>query len=165
MKNTINGPLKILLCGVKCTFPIMEKGLLLSIFALKPLSTVHCCWYLRRYKLLNIIEFRWNGFSNAKIKISSIQPTLERVLGKGDPQMTFRYVMISVETVANYGVRENWEVILGLYWGLLFLEPSWVELLRTHIWIIRHCYLTVPIRTYPLSLYIFSLPWIFKNLF
>ena len=106
---------------------------------------------------------RRNGFSNVKIKISSIQPTLERVLGKGDPQMTFRYVMISVETVASYGVRENWGVILGLYWGWLFLEPSWVELLRTHIWIIRHCYLTVPIRTHPLSIYIFSLPWIFKN--
>ena len=44
-----------------------------------------------------------NSVMDTKLKIVSIQPTLEKVLGKGDSEMSFKYPMISTEIVANIG--------------------------------------------------------------
>lgn len=44
-----------------------------------------------------------NSEVDTKSKITSAQRTLERVLGKGDSEMSFKYVMISIKIVAKMG--------------------------------------------------------------
>lgn len=44
-----------------------------------------------------------NSVMDIKLKIISIQLTLERVLGKGDSEMCFKYSMIFIEIVGNVG--------------------------------------------------------------
>lgn len=48
-----------------------------------------------------------NSEVDTKSKITSAQRTLERVLGKGDSEMNFKYVMISIKIVARMGWKKN----------------------------------------------------------
>lgn len=48
-----------------------------------------------------------DGFSNAKLKMSSVPLTLEKVFSKGGSERTFRCVMISMEVVANTRSERN----------------------------------------------------------
>lgn len=48
-----------------------------------------------------------NSDVDIKSKITSAQRTLERVLGKGDTKMSFKYIMISIKIVAKMGWEKN----------------------------------------------------------